>query len=213
MTGHRVPLLLLLVSSGFISLAQADCIQSFGVDPSFGESHADVRLGEAVGQTFYAENLLIQSITVWRDAQQDTNQFGMRIFVTKTDSLTKPDVSQVLAIGPDVFHLFGDGINPTEFKFVFDPPLMLPGAGTYYFAIQSVPCWGFWQILSTGGIDRYPNGHVWLNGKNDECQVGPYLRPFPQSYPAADLCFRIQYCNETTPTKRHTWGQLKVLYR
>lgn len=204
----------LLLNLGFSSVVHAmACLpMEIGVDPSLGESHADVRLGEAVGQSFYAETLQIESITVWRDANQDTNQFGMHIFVTKTDSLGQPDVLRVLASGPEVFHPFGDGVHPTEFRFVFDPPLRLPEAGNYYFAIQSVPCWGFWQILATG-LDRYPNGHVWLNGKNDECNSGPYLRPFPLRYPDADLCFRIRYCDGTTPTKHHSWGQLKVLYR
>lgn len=180
-----------------------------GVDPNLANSSGGVILGEAVGQTFHADALLIESITVWRVAYEDTNQFGMHVYVTATDSLGRPNSRQVLASGPDVYHLFGDGTHPIEFEFVFDPPLSLPSIGNYYFTIQSVPCYGFWDLAAVDGLDYYPAGHAWANSRSLECT----LSPFAFSYPSADLCFRIRYCDISTPTQRTTWGHLKAIYR
>ncbi|HET9328428.1 MAG TPA: hypothetical protein VFQ05_16800 [Candidatus Eisenbacteria bacterium] len=196
-------------------LAQAgDCqrIES-GVDPGLANNYGDVIFGEAIGQTFRADGRLIESITVWRVPYQDVNAFGMHVFVTATDSLGRPDETRILASGPEVFHPNGDGVNPTEFEFVFDPPLALPNLGKYYFAIQSTPCYGTWRLLGVVGIDHYPEGYTWLNGKTDP-ELCPYLNPLARrSNPNADLCFRIRYCDFATPTKRSSWGELKVIYR
>ena len=217
-TSHDGRLVALLVATLSLSprAAPADCAHyDSGVPPDSSNNSASVFLGEALGQTFLAEGLLIESITVWRVVWEAKYVYGMKIYVVPTDSLGLPDVRNTLLVGPSVFHADGDGVNPTAFEFVFEPPLRLPKLGTYEFAVQSDPCYGIWDILGADGRydgrDRYADGHLWGHSRSTDEPC--HLRTRPASYPAGDLCFKIRYCSDATPAKRSTWGSLKVIYR
>lgn len=215
-TRHWIPLVAALSLSFGVRAVSAQC-DSFeiGIPPDSSNNSGSVFLGEALGQTFYAEHTLIRSITVWRVAWEANYVYGMRVFVVPTDSLGHPDVANMILAGPTVFHTDGDGINPTAFEFILEPPLRLPGIGYYEFAVQSDPCHGIWDIVGVDGRadgrDDYPAGCMWVHSRSidDPCP----LRKRPARLPAADLCFRIRYCDEATPVKRGTWGNLKVIYR
>ena len=192
--------------------AHAQCVfLDTGVSPDSANTWADVFLGEALGENFQAEGLLIESITVWRVAWQAGYVYGMHLYVTATDSLGGPDIRNMLSDGPSVFNAGGDGIHPDPFEFVFDPPLRLPGLGSYYFAVQSDPCSGIWDILAVKDIDYYPAGQLW--GHSRSIDGGCPLRRSVTRYPNADLCFRVRYCDIPTPIQKTTWGHLKAIYR
>jgi len=185
--------------------------QEVSVPPDSATTSGSVFDGEALGQTFYAERTVIQSITVWRVAYEAHYVDGMRVFVMPTDSLGEPDVPNMIVAGPSVFHTDGDGVHPTPFEFVFDPPLKLPRSGEYEFAVQADPCWGIWDILDVSASrDPYPQGNLWLHSRwiDNPC----HLRTRPAPY-GGDLCFSIRFCDAATPVKRTSWGQLKSIYR
>ena len=202
-----------ILIGAFALAATADCVQvgDIHVDPALGNTHSGIFFGEAVGQTFHAEGPLIESISVWRVAYQDTNQFGMHIFVMGTDSLGRPDLDQVFATGPEVYHLFGNGVDPTEFEFVFNPPLRLPENGNYYLAIQATSCIGYFDLVSVRNEDHYPAGSMWFHGRSFSDGCPP--RVFPQNFSYVDLAFRIRFCDFATPVRRSTWGEIKTIYR
>jgi hypothetical protein len=110
-----------------------------GVPVDSANTSGGVFLGEALGQTFLADARPIESITVWRTWPYSTSIYGIHIYINPIDSLGRPDVDHMLLNGPTL-HTNGDGINPTAFEFVFDPPLQLPKPGAYEFALQSDPC-------------------------------------------------------------------------
>ena len=166
-----------------------------------------VYLGQAVGQPFKAADLPIRRITVWRPAVDDTNLFGIHLFLLRTDSLGAPDVRPLLLDGPRLVVPYGDGQHHVRFDFMFDPPYQLPGPGTYCLALQASPCYGVWNLVADSD-DHYPDGSLWHFSRSD-C----FLRDFPQNYPGADLIFEVEYCDMVTPTRGTTWGKLKVHYR
>lgn len=196
--------------------ASAQCSGlEIGVPPDSANSSGSVFDGEALGQTFFAERTVVQSITVWRVAYEGNFVSGMRVFVMPTDSLGQPDFLNMIASGPSVFHTDGDGVHPTPFEFVFDPPLQLPKVGEYEFAVQADPCWGIWDILDVNitrrAHDTYPGGSMWLHSRWTDLPCR--LRGWPTRYPVGDLCFSVRFCDAATPVKRTSWGKLKSIYR
>jgi hypothetical protein len=117
-------------------------------------------------------------------------------------------VSAVVLNGPTIAVPYGDGEHHVRFDFLFDPPFSLPAVGTYCFALQASPCFGFWDLVADDLKDDYHGGSMWAFGRSD-C----YLRPFPQQFPVTDLIFEIEFCDAVTPTKKTTWGHLKAIYR
>ena len=168
---------------------------------------AGVYLGQAIGQTFTANSTLIRRITVWRVAVEDTNVWGIHLFILRTDSLGTPVVRPLLLDGPTLVVPYGDGEHHVRFDFIFDPPFQLPEPGTYCIAVQASPCFGIWDLIVDTNND-YPGGSIWYFSRSD-C----FLRAFPLNHPATDLIFEMEFCNMVTPTRRTTWGQLKTLYR
>jgi hypothetical protein len=197
------------------SQPQASCSPVVvGVDTSCANGYSSVFLGEARGQTFASVSLDLRRLTVWRVAWEDTNVYGMHLFIMGVDPLGNPDpLNAMLLNGPIVSVPYGHGVGPVRFDFVFDPPFHLPQPGTYCFALQADPCFGFWDILASGSrspyID-YPGGNLWAFGRSD-CPA--YLRPYPLGVPDADLVFEMEFCGVATPTRSNSWGELKVLYR
>ena len=178
-----------------------------GIDTSCVNNSTGVFLGEAIGQTFKVAELPIRRITVWRVSVEDTNVFGIHLFILRTDSLSRPDVRPLLLDGPTLVVPYGDGEHHVRFDFVFDPPYQLPEPGTYCIALQASPCYGVWDLVADSD-GHYPDGSLWHFSRSD-C----FLRDFPLNHPDADLIFEVEFCNMVTPTRRTTWGQLKTLYR
>jgi len=180
------------------------------VPPDSANTSGGVFLGEALGETFQADHLGIESITVWRVPYEAGYVWGIHLFILPTDSLGNPDISHVLLNGPTLIHADGDGVHPTPFEFVFDPPFQLPKLGLYEFAVQSDPCGGNWDIL-TVNKDDYADGCAWFHGRSID--PGCPLRVNPGRFCDGDLCFDVRFCDATTPTKKVSWGHIKSIYR
>src|SRR5207249_1526717 len=102
----------------------------------------------------------IRSISVWRPAEQDWDQFPQQISLMPVDSTGQP-VMQILAFGPTLTIGPGDGIQPAEYRYAFDPPLQLPRIGRYFFRISSPDCNGLVYLLATAH-DAYAEGRPWF---------------------------------------------------
>lgn len=188
-------------------------VVAVGIDTSLANSSAGDILGESVGQTFFASDTLIRSLTVWRVVQQETLYTGIDPYIVETDSAGIPLSTSVIQHGPVMHVFYGDGVHPVEFKWEFDPPVALPRRGLYAFFLQ-VPmdeCPSYFDVLGRDGVtDAYTDGHVWLSRRTVACT----LRFNPDPFPNADLVFTIEFCHDvSTPVRSSTWGQLKVLYR
>lgn len=185
-------------------------MHSIGVDTSMADGLDGPILGEAEGQVFLAADTLINTITVWRIASEDTNYTGWHLFITRADSFGVPVPNSILLDGPTVVNPFGDGVHPIAIRFVFDPPYALPGRGLYYFAIQADPCNGFFN-MELNSSNAYADGSFWRNGRT--YFGGCHLRNFPEQFPQVDIAFTIEFCDLTTPTISDTWGRVKARYR
>jgi hypothetical protein len=202
------------VASPPVSRSFGACVQdSVGIDPALANNSSGTILGEAVGQTFYAADTLLTSLTVWRVASECQNfLIGIHLYVTRADSTGTPLPLQIVLDGPSLVVPNGDCVHPIPFQWTFDPPLILPGAGTYAFFLQ-VPmsqCPSYFDVLGHDGQDAYPPGHLWSTLRTDFCDLPQGL----VSWPASDLNFIAVFCDtHSTPTLRHTWGELKTRYR
>jgi len=186
--------------------------ESVSVDTSLADrsSHANTLPGEAPGQTFLATDTLIRSITVWRYRLPNPNSSPMKLWITEVESTGRPLLDHVVLEGPTIQVPFGDGIHPTKVEFAFDPPIVLPHRGTYFFAVQNA-CLGWWGLLANLH-DVYPNGTLW---RTERIVGGPcILRRSINEFADYDLIFTIVFCREgETPTLPRSWGQVKVIYR
>src|SRR5438128_2370840 len=86
--------------------AEAACEQNaVTLDPSNSTGGVGNWLGSSLGQTFYAPETLITSITVWRPPSA-SSFVGARLYVTTTDSTISPPYpnyrsgGQILREGP-----------------------------------------------------------------------------------------------------------------
>ena len=171
---------------------------------------ASTTFGEAVGQTFFAPATALHSISVWRVAEQDSYPSGLRLYVCNVDSTGMPLTQSLLFPARMLTLPFGDGIHPQEFRYVFDPPAVLPAVGRYCFFIQAYPCL-YWSDLLVDAHDGYIDGSFWRTGRSIEgCDV---LREFPSNSSSLDLIFTVEFCDQTTPVRRSSWGAIKRLYR
>lgn len=178
-----------------------------GVDTSTASLQAAVFLGEAIGQTFFATDTLVASITVWRPAPFDTGYAGWHLYLFATDSLGMPDRQQLILNGPTVYNYFGDGVHPIAMRFVFDPPLSLPRPGEYEMAFHAEPCDGQFYFLYDNR-NHYPDGSAWLHGRS-----GCLPRSGPEGFPLLDMIFEIVFCDPSTPARSSSWGEVKARYR
>jgi len=185
-------------------------IVAVGIDTSQATSSASPLLGEAPGQTFFARDTLIHSLTVWRIASEDTNLFGMHLYITRADSTGKPLLDQIVLNGPTLYNPYGDGIHPVPFQWLFDPPLTLPGTGHYAFFLALSPCiLGYFDVLGRESQqDLFPDGSFWWTGRSADCSLIGL-----NNNPVADLVFALEFCDtHSTPVLRKTWGELKARY-
>jgi hypothetical protein len=101
--------------------------------------------------------------------------------------------------------------GPSPIEFAFDPPVVLPGTGRYYFDVKADDggCGGlFWLLADT--TNRYSDGAAWQTGKL--CDQRYPGSSFP-GLPGEDMIFVIEFCDtHTTPVTKQTWGDLKAKY-
>jgi len=197
--------------------AQPVCVPVYtGVDTSLYNWGIGDIFGEALGQTFLAQDTVITRLRVWRYPNNRT-VFGAHLWITAVDTTrtpTRPIASQILLDGPTVYVYDSDppGI-PIEMAFVIDPPLHLPRPGVYAFFIQEPNCnQGESWFMAVSNQNPYPHGDMWLTGR---VSYPCHLRGVTAGGDPWDMIFDVEFCRPdvTTPTRRSTWGQLKILYR
>jgi hypothetical protein len=193
-----------------VSQAATCLTESVGIDTALANCHSTVELGEGFGQSFLATDTLISAITVWRAYYDTPNDSIWHLYLMALDSAGVPDVTRLIADGPTLRIINGDGVSDTPFRFAFDPPLRLPSLGEYEFAIQGDGCRGVFQIVQDCN-DDYKDGVLWVH---DRVTFPPcHLRGGPASYPTADLVFTVEFCSPAVPTLPATWGRVKASYR
>jgi len=171
-------------------------------------------LGQAIGQVFLAPETLITEIDVWRPANYQS-VIGAHIFITGVDTTRTPAF-------PDVGMKFQDGPTVTVYdsdppgqlirmQFVFNPPVVLPRPGYYAMFFQGEDCYDGepWRLLFSEH-DDYPFGILWITGRSE---ISCHLAPPDGGGDLDDLIFEIHFCDQSTPTRRQSWGKLKALYR
>ena len=168
----------------------------------------DAFLGQAIGQTFYAPDTLVASVRVYVN---QCSPEGIQLFVaaTKPDSIHTPITRHVLYAPPGQIP---PCLPDRRIEWVFDPPLRLPGVGWYAFFVQAQFCNSEdYYLQANQGGDLYPGGRVWwTNTAPTIC----YLPDVYYSWADQAMFFWVVFCKDAvTPTVRHTWGGLKLLYR
>ena len=197
--------------------AQPVCIPVHeGVDVSFYNNSIGDIFGEAIGQTFLAQDTVVTRLTVWRPPNNRT-VFGTHLWITAVDitrTPPRPIASQILLDGPTVY--VNDSDPPgqlIEMAFVIDPPLHLPRPGMYAFFLQEPYCnQGESFIIVNSDQNPYRHGDMWLTGR---VSYPCHLRAATYGGDPWDLIFDIEYCrpDQTTPARPSSWGQIKARYR
>ncbi len=190
----------------------APCSETFvGLDSTHAQTAELAFLGRATGQTFYAPDTIIQSISVWRNPLQNTYYPYVMLYVTGVDSTGTPNSFNVLQTGPVVLpEQYDDGVHPVRIDFDLAPALALPRRGLYFFAVKDYFCDdAIWLLAdSTNG---YPEGRAWRTSPIWDCST---VGPARERAPTIDLIFKVVFCGNTiTPTRRTSWGELKRRYR
>jgi hypothetical protein len=201
-----------------VSVAQARACSPFviGPDTTRYQGITNQLFGGSAGQTFVAADTLISSVSVWRPNGEA--YAPMRLWITRTNSTGRPleDGSGVLYVGPTVAigSDTASDIPPKRIQFIFNPPFSLPAPGLYAFFIQE-PCEFLYNdIYYNQTDDIYPQGRFWRTGRSIYSGCGLSPPGYYSEEINADLIFEVEFCRyATTPTRRTTWGQLKILYR
>src|SRR5262245_826495 len=185
-----------LALQGAPSQAAECATHTIGLDTTMTTSFLEFSLNEAIGQTFYASDTLIRSVTIWRLPDEVGWGFGVRFYIIDTDSIGGPG-SQILYSSPVIYNYGGDGVHPIELRFDFDPPVSLPSRGLFEMALMSYPCGGDWGILARRqASDAYPPGKVWHHPRSPNPPCLPRLTANPVN--DADVVFQMEFCE--TPT-------------
>ena len=194
------------------SALASDCRTAIGIEPAQAQGSVGL-IFDGCGQTFTALDTLVASLTLWRVASQDSSWLiGLRPWFMMTDSTGKPDTRHLLYEGTALVIPDGDGVNPIEFRWDFDPPVSLPGPGKYAFFVFRDPCFAYIDLISkrSEGGSAYPGGEYWSTHRTFACVPYKYMN----SIPDVDLGFKIEFCSDqTTPVSRSTWGGVKARYR
>lgn len=182
------------------------------LDPSQAGGFGGSYLGRCVGQSFFAPETLVTSLTVWRAAIQAGSVIGMHLFLTEADSSGSPFLDRIVLDGPTVFNLGGDGVTPTPFTWTFDPPVVLPRVGYYAFFLCQDPCHVYFDVITTPeGVGLYPDGIILQTGRSFGCDLSS---GYADEFPLADIIFRMEFCSDLpTPARPQSWGRLKQIYR
>jgi hypothetical protein len=197
----------------FVAGRAEECTPIFIGVPPDSANNSSGAIHSGVGQTFWAADTLITSLTVWRVASQDSGwTIGMHPYIMGTDSTGMPDINQMIHEGPTLIILNGDGIHPVEFTWTFDPPILLPRPGKYAFYLYQDPCRVYFDVPASESPEgsNYPDGEFWSSDRSWGCTPIPWMASFPH----ADMVFQVEFCSlVSTPVRRTSWGQVKLLYR
>jgi hypothetical protein len=160
-------------------------------------------------QEFFANYTLIHSISVWRPASQVVNAIPRHLYITDVLPNGTPNTDAILLGDSPLVILNGDGVNPVEYRWVFDPPFALPHKGTFFFDLLAER-FDVFSILATK-VDRYPDGSIWDSDPVALCNQPGGVTVDPD---LGDFAFEIQFCVAgATPTRATTWGAVKTIYR
>ena len=201
------------VGFGLADAATPCSLSKIGTDIANWNSGYFVHNGQSNGETFVATDTLIQSITVWRSAQPDTDDWPMHLFITEFDSATGFPVTWgggILLDGPVLVSPYSDGVHPVPIKFNLDPPFALPHPGTYFFAVKENFCGGFFDLLADT-TNPYPDGQRFITSPNYACEALGGSVFIVNRF--ADMIFEIEFCEPAVPTRSATWGGVKARYR
>jgi hypothetical protein len=179
-----------------------------GIDTSRAVSYVGAFFGRSVAQVFYAPDTLIETITVWRPTETNSNDSGMHLFITEVDSLNRPDTFRILLDGPTI-SLPGPA-SERPVVYAFDPPVALPRTGNFAFAIkdESPDCFGIFSLLADSTMS-YPYGAAWSVHPFVTCLGLGWL-----SYALnSDVIFQVGLCRGAVSVRRQTWGAVRASYR
>jgi hypothetical protein len=202
-----------VVCAAYASAGTIACdADTIGLDASLANGSSGALLGEARGESFFARDTLVEFLRVWRVASEDSSfLIGIHPYIVETDSLGHPAPSRIVYDGQTLVIPDGDGIHPIEFKWTFDPPLVLPHRGLYAFFLFQDPCVAYFDVLSTDQADLYSEGTMWNTGRSS-CRLFPQIHL--EYEPSYDVVFQIGFCRDYVTTSHgRTWGSLKLLYR
>jgi hypothetical protein len=196
--------------------APGNCLSVIaGLDTTSRNSSRSTILGSAVGQTFRAVDTVVRRITVWR-GPNDIDGIATKLFITAVDTTRIPAypltvADSILHSGPTVLVRNSDPPGQLiRMDFILDPPLVLPHSGIYAFFLQREYCDAGESAYIAAEPGIYPDGTFWVTTR----AVAACYLPNIKTWEDLDLIFEIEYCRDlTTPTRRATWGQLKILYR
>jgi hypothetical protein len=211
---HDLPALVLFIGLGLgWHHAAAGSVCSFpttvAVDMALADTAALAWGCRGYGQVFVAVDTLIESISIWRPPQPTLDARPRRLFITKTDSLGRPDTERLLLDAGPLVRQVGDGVHPVEYRWVFDPPFALPHRGRFFFVIQAEFYHSF--AIPAATTNPYQDGAGWETGAVFGCSQPGY--PYSDG-PHHDLVFRVQLCGSGfTSALPHSWGGLKLIYR
>jgi hypothetical protein len=192
-----------------------------GVDTTRYDTIFAVYLGSGYGQVFEARDTVLQAFSVWGECPNNT---ALASYILGLDSTGRPDIHRILRVGPTLTIQYQGCFPPpsppadlpyARARFVFDPPVILPGPGSYEFVVVVAPdppdysCDGATTLLGDT-LDPYPGGAAWRHVRTYPlCSLGgPRLDAAGE-----DLVFQLEFCEESTPVLRSSWGSLKVRYR
>lgn len=179
------------------------------VDTTGWRQSVSAMWGSAPGQTFVAEDSVITAITVWRIPPQDTSLSDFKLWIVDIDSTGRPQNNRVVYDGPSLRGIIGDGMHPVEIRFDLDPPAILPRRGVFAFMVQNVCEWFFDLLVQE---ETYKDGKLWRS-EIAHPEYGCTMWTIFDHWDEYDLCFKIEFCDATTPTRRSSWGRVKSIYR
>lgn len=168
--------------------------------------------GRGYGQVIQVQDTLVSQI---RFEMPESLAFAwlraiLYVMAVKPDGT--PDVLDFpIESGPVISTPPDPGTDPVPLVFTFDPPLVLPQLGRYYFNVTEENCGGFINLLGNR-TNAYGGGGAWATGVSG-CD-GRAPGPLAPSDSSCDLLCDITYCEAlATPVVRKSWGSVKSIYR
>ena len=121
--------------------------------------------GQAFGQSFHVDaDTVITAIKVW--FQEGTNgRTPATMYITATDSRGAPwggvayASTTIYPVDDDPSHTF-----KVPMRFVFNPPVRLPGPGEYGFYLLGCSPYGVPWVAGVSTNNPYPLGMFWARG-------------------------------------------------
>ena len=195
------------------AIADPCMLVAAGLDSTYTNYAFGPDLGQAIGQSFWADDTVITSVTMWRPPN-NRSVIGANMFIVGTDSLGVPMHGKIYGQAQTLYvHDSEPPGNIIVMRFVFVPPIVLPTPGEYAFLVQAEGCFAGTAFLLSAdhGRNDYAKGIYWLTGRSITSCMLPRIAGGGGN---DDFVFRIEYCRDSVvPAVRWSWGRLKMLYR